>query len=158
MTVTYEVRQFLKLSACSVQQPEHIRSFLKAVEPFGLTKEEKLQLINLRPMSLVTLHVCVSNLSKRFKPGTDAELLQIINDTLPEFAEKPEDEEDEEEEEGEEAAEEGEAMDDVEGDVGAEGEVDEVEDVEDVEDDAPEDELVNESSRGKKADDEDEDL
>ena len=76
--------RYLKETPCSTQSPESIKNLMEALEPFKLTKAEKLQLLNLRPCSLVELQLIVEELDERLKSEEDIEkLLQVLKDTLP---------------------------------------------------------------------------
>ena len=57
---------------------------MEALEPFKLTKAEKLQLLNLRPCSLVELQLIVEELDERLRTEEDIEkLLMVIKENLP---------------------------------------------------------------------------
>ena len=76
--------RYLKDTACSSQSPEAVKNLMEALEPFKLTKAEKLQLLNLRPCSLVELQLIVEELDERLKTEEDIEhLLLVIKEKLP---------------------------------------------------------------------------
>ncbi|TFK27671.1 hypothetical protein FA15DRAFT_613497 [Coprinopsis marcescibilis] len=61
------------------QTTESITNLVKKLEPFDLTKAEKLQIVNLMPTTAVELYVIVEELEDRFGERMD-ELLQSIQD------------------------------------------------------------------------------
>ena len=83
--------------ACSLQTAEHIRAFLDdlqkrgyvipderilADEP-GLTKTERLQLVNHAPSSVVELHTLVEELGQRMNDDQINEIIQCVTAHLP---------------------------------------------------------------------------
>ena len=82
---------------CSLQKPEHVRSFLQALdqkghvkpdarilagEP-GLTKGERLQLVNHAPASIVELHTLIEELGQRMSDDQIADILDCVVTHLP---------------------------------------------------------------------------
>ncbi|KAJ1984630.1 hypothetical protein H4R34_000533 [Dimargaris verticillata] len=63
--------------------PEVIKQTIKALEPFQLTKAEKLQLINLCPRSLVDIYVLIEECEERFAEDQLEDMLTIIGRLLP---------------------------------------------------------------------------
>lgn len=82
-TISYEITQYLENSACAKQSPEIIATFMKAVEPFKLTKAEKLQLLNLRPRTAVEIQLIVEESEERLTEEQIYELLEIVKENLP---------------------------------------------------------------------------
>lgn len=58
-TVTYETIRYLEGTPCPNQNPDKIKTFLKQVEKFKLTKCEKLMIVNTVPKSFIEIQ-CVS--------------------------------------------------------------------------------------------------
>ncbi|PFX17286.1 DNA-directed RNA polymerase III subunit RPC9-like [Stylophora pistillata] len=99
-TICYEARKHLEKTPCKHQSPEIIEEFLKAMQPFNLTRAEKLQLLNLRPTTLVEIHLIIEDSEERLKTDQEIEeLLNVIATKLPDpneetvVEEKQEDEE-----------------------------------------------------------------
>lgn len=82
-TISYEITQYLENSACAKQSPEIIATFMKAVEPFKLTKAEILQLLNLRPRTAVEIQLIVEESEERLTEEQIYELLEIVKENLP---------------------------------------------------------------------------
>ncbi len=83
-TVEFEAIRYLETSSPAVHQtPEHISAFLKAVEPFRLTKAEKLSLLNMRPVAVVELFMIVDECETRLSADEIDQLLQTIQTYLP---------------------------------------------------------------------------
>ncbi|RUS19867.1 hypothetical protein BC937DRAFT_86790 [Endogone sp. FLAS-F59071] len=57
VVVQSEVTRYLQDSPCGSQIPEQIHEFLTRLAQWRLTKQEKLQILNLRAKSLVDLHL-----------------------------------------------------------------------------------------------------
>lgn len=86
-TVIYESLRFLEPTACVNQSTELIENFLKKLDArkteFNLTKIEKLQLINQRPISAVELQVLIEDSEERFTLEQMDELLDIVLESFP---------------------------------------------------------------------------
>lgn len=102
-TISYEIVHHLENSPCASQNEETIVKFLKAVEPYSLTRPEKLQLLNLQPQTAVEIQLIVEESEERLTEDQIYELLDVIKDNLPHKQQQGE----EEEEVMEEAQEEG---------------------------------------------------
>ena len=76
-TVAYETIRHLEQKPCRYQTKEVIEDFLRALAPYDFTKAEKLQLLNLRPTSIVEIQLIVEELDERLK--TEEELNKLIN-------------------------------------------------------------------------------
>ncbi|KJE93605.1 hypothetical protein CAOG_04367 [Capsaspora owczarzaki ATCC 30864] len=83
-TIAYEVRQYLAETPCHVQNKQSIEAFVKAVQPFQLTKGEILQLINLRPATLPAMTPLVEEIEERLTEDRINQLLELIQQLLPE--------------------------------------------------------------------------
>eukprot|EP00741_Cyanophora_paradoxa_P020161 tig00000219_g19461.t1 len=114
LIVEAQVLEFLEKTPAVHQSTEQITSFLQQLEGSNLTKAEKLQLIDLRPRTLVEIHLIVEQCDERLTEDQTIQLLSIVNDCFPLPAPPPEEaaaEGDEAEAGGEaEAAEGGDAM------------------------------------------------
>ncbi|KAG8230685.1 hypothetical protein J437_LFUL010762 [Ladona fulva] len=82
-TVAYETTKYLKGTPCCNQTPESIQNFLKAVAPFGLTKAEKLMLVNLRPSTPVEIQLVIEESEERMTDAQVEQLLEVIGQHLP---------------------------------------------------------------------------
>ena len=65
------------------QSSTSITSLVRALEPYGLTKAEKLQIVNLAPTEAVELYVIVEELEDRLGERME-EVLQIVRQSLSE--------------------------------------------------------------------------
>lgn len=90
-----KVFDYLVQSAACSQTPESVQEFLLKVEKFSLTKAERLQVLNLRPSTVVEVHLIVEDCEERMSSSTVDELLETVKNTLPPPPEKPEEEEEE---------------------------------------------------------------
>jgi hypothetical protein len=79
-TVVYETSQYLETTPCKNQTPEDIESCLKKLQKFQLTKTEKLQLLNLRPVSQVEIHLIIEDIDDRFSEDKISEMIAAIED------------------------------------------------------------------------------
>ncbi|KNE66129.1 hypothetical protein AMAG_10381 [Allomyces macrogynus ATCC 38327] len=62
---------------------DQVVAFMRAIQPFKLYKGEKLRLLNVRPKNLVALLLCVDEADERYTPDEQAEMLRILQETLP---------------------------------------------------------------------------
>lgn len=68
-TICYEAQKHLEKTPCKSQSPEIIEEFLKAIQPFNLTRAEKLQLLNLRPTTPVEIQLVSFTQLFRYSPS-----------------------------------------------------------------------------------------
>ncbi|VTJ54806.1 Hypothetical predicted protein [Marmota monax] len=61
-TITYETLKYISKTPCRHQSPEIVREFLTAMKSHKLTKAEKLQLLNHRPVTAVEIQLVSENL------------------------------------------------------------------------------------------------
>ena len=83
-TIAYETIRHLEKTPCKHQTDETIRNFLAALQPYDFTKAEKLQLLNLRPTSIVEMQLIVEELDERLKTEEELQkLIDLIEEKLP---------------------------------------------------------------------------
>ncbi|CAK8681869.1 unnamed protein product [Clavelina lepadiformis] len=100
-TITYETLKYLNETPAGLQNEEIIPEVVKALSSFGLTKAEKLQLINLRPTTAVEISLIVEESEERISENQIEEILRIISQ-LPALEEEEEEENEEEQQDPEE--------------------------------------------------------
>ncbi|KAF9110133.1 hypothetical protein BGX27_006740 [Mortierella sp. AM989] len=82
-TVEFEVQKYLDTSPCSTQTPEQIAELKKAFEGYGLMKVELLQILNLRPRTMVELILVIEEFEQRFRIEDCEPMLAAITAILP---------------------------------------------------------------------------
>ncbi|KAJ7441771.1 RNA polymerase Rpb4-domain-containing protein [Mycena galericulata] len=78
-TVSFEAIQYLsaEYQPTSSQSPEAITRLVKSLEPYGLTKAEKLQIVNLAPQNHIELYVIVEELEDRLAERMEEVISQV---------------------------------------------------------------------------------
>jgi len=83
-TVSYETLCYLERTPCQKQSSESLVAFARAMASFSLTKAERLQLLNHRPTSAVTLSLLVEEIDERLTTDEQIEeLIGAVQSTLP---------------------------------------------------------------------------
>ncbi|XP_066595912.1 DNA-directed RNA polymerase III subunit RPC9 [Prorops nasuta] len=81
-TITYQTVRYLEDTPCKIQSPEKIKDFLQAIEPFKLTKCEKLTLLNICPKTALEIQLIVEDSEDRLTEEEVESLLHIITNHL----------------------------------------------------------------------------
>ncbi|CAD5117405.1 DgyrCDS6178 [Dimorphilus gyrociliatus] len=81
-TVCYSTVKFLEQTPAVSQSVEIIENFMQKIEPFNLTKAEKLQILNLRPTTQVEIQLLVEECEERLSEDDIEKLLQIVQTCL----------------------------------------------------------------------------
>ncbi|RLV89142.1 hypothetical protein DV515_00015044 [Chloebia gouldiae] len=63
-TIMYETLKYISKTPCRYQSPETVREFLVAMKDHKLTKAEKLQLLNHRPVSAVEIQLVLDEMPR----------------------------------------------------------------------------------------------
>jgi len=85
IVVENEVRKYLNNTPSSTQTTKSIKECLEKLEPYQLTKSEVQQIINLRPSTHVEISFIVECCDERLSEQNAANIINIIDSTLPEF-------------------------------------------------------------------------
>ncbi|XP_069127803.1 DNA-directed RNA polymerase III subunit RPC9-like [Argopecten irradians] len=105
-TITYEAVKYLEDRPCKTQTPEIIEQFMTDVQPYNLTKSEKVQLLNQYPSTAVEIQLIVEESEERLTEDQIYELLEVIGKYRPSEAIEEDGEEDDENEDMDEGEEE----------------------------------------------------
>ena len=85
-TLIYETLRYFKIhnSPCIVQSADIVNKFVGKLKDFNLTKAEKLTILNLRPTQPVDIQAIVEESEERLTEDQVAQILQFVEECLPE--------------------------------------------------------------------------
>lgn len=90
-TVCYETAKYLEKTPCQHQDSELVKQLTLRLEPYKLTKAEKLQLLNHLPTTAVEIQLLIEESEERLSEEQTDEILTIIAEYIPpESSEKKE--------------------------------------------------------------------
>ncbi|KAF2368034.1 RNA polymerase II Rpb4 [Trinorchestia longiramus] len=81
--ITYDVEKSLQGTSCSSQNSDVIRNFLAATKNLKITKFEKLQILNLRPTTIVKLQLVLEEVEERFSEEEMQQMIDLFQQLLP---------------------------------------------------------------------------
>ncbi|KAK9297813.1 hypothetical protein QLX08_008583 [Tetragonisca angustula] len=81
-SITYQTVRYLEETPCKRQIPEKIRGFLKALEPYNLTKCEKLTVLNMSPKTPLEIQLIIEDSEDRLTDDEVNSLLQVVANFL----------------------------------------------------------------------------
>lgn len=93
-TITYETMKHLENTSCNDKDPEKIKELMNDLEPYGLTKAEKLQILNQCPKTAVEIQLIVEESEERLTENQIYELLDCVLKFNPSSETNMEDEQD----------------------------------------------------------------
>ena len=82
-TITYSALKYLEGTTCAKQSPTVLQTFMRAVQKFNLTKAERLQILNTRPVTAVEIQLIVEESEERLTEEQIEELIEIITTCIP---------------------------------------------------------------------------
>ena len=83
-TICFSTLKHLEKTPCKDQSDETVAKFLQALQPYNLTKAEKLQLLNHRPATAVEIQLIIEESEERLTEEQTEEIIQLMNQLLPE--------------------------------------------------------------------------
>ncbi|KNC73189.1 hypothetical protein SARC_14252, partial [Sphaeroforma arctica JP610] len=81
-TLCYALQNYFKDSPTQYHTAESIQKLTKGMAPFGLTKAEKLQIVNNMPRSEVEIHVIVEEVEERLPENAWEEIVSAVEASI----------------------------------------------------------------------------
>lgn len=82
-TICFSSIKYLEKTPCVDQNDEIVQKFLAALQPFNLTKGEKLQLLNHRPTTAVEIQLIIEESEERLTEEQNEQIINLISTLLP---------------------------------------------------------------------------
>ncbi|TPX69238.1 hypothetical protein SpCBS45565_g02576 [Spizellomyces sp. 'palustris'] len=82
-TIEREVIRYLKSTPCVAQSSTQMQQFKEALQPYDITKAEKLMLLNIRPRSIAELNPLIEDIDGRLSQDQQEGLVGLILQLLP---------------------------------------------------------------------------
>ena len=83
LTLFLQTVKYLEGMACSRLTEESLTAFMTDIEPFKLTKQDKIHLLNLRPTTAVEIQLMVQDSEGRLTDEQVEQLIEVVAKHIP---------------------------------------------------------------------------